>query len=263
MFQEERMTLILEHLNKHKRINVEDICKLFSVSRDTARRDLVNLEKQGSILRTHGGAILPPEQKVITNYNDRLKYEYETKRHIGKLAATLIKNEDTIIMDTSTTVQASAEFISANHCTVITNSINVADILTNKQGVDIHLLGGQLNHEHRFLYGGAALSMLSNYFADKVFLGALGLTAQGVTVSHPEDAEVMRKMIEQSKEVIILADHSKFGNNAVYKVAELKDVDIIITDQLPPKPLLNILNEKNINLIIVNYDGGFYETDSY
>lgn len=250
MYQEERIQMILNYLGEHKRINVEEICNLCNVSRDTARRDLVKLEEKGAILRTRGGALLPTLTKEIKSYKDRLYNGSKEKKAIGKLAASLIKNGDKIIMDTSTTVQACSEFLQADNCTVITNSINQADILSNKPEVRIHLLGGQLNQEQRFLYGPSVISMLSNYYVDKTFIGTCGLTEEGVMVSFEEDGFVMKKMIEQTDQVILLVDSSKFGKKGFFKVADLSQIDIIITDQLPDKSLMDVFDHYEISVML-------------
>ncbi|WP_411681429.1 DeoR/GlpR family DNA-binding transcription regulator [Clostridium thailandense] len=251
MYQEERMQLILEYLNKNRRISVEEICKLYKVSRDTARRDLVNLEKKGSIVRTHGGAILPITNEEVKNYSERLLSNVEEKHKIARLASSLIKERDTVILDTSTTVQACAELLEDKACNVITSSINVADILSQKSKIKIFLLGGKLNNKDRYLYGTATINMLSYYFADKAILGALAVSANGITVADDEDAAVMRKMVEQSKESIVLVDHKKFNKISGFKVCDLSSISLIITDAYPEEEFMKILDENNVNLVIV------------
>lgn len=250
MYQEERLQLILDYLQANSRISVEDICNLYKVSRDTARRDLVILEKQKAIVRTHGGAILPIPNKELLNYSERLLYDVEEKHKIAKLSASLVKERDTIILDTSTTVQAFVELLENKQCNVITNSINVADILSKKNNIKVFLLGGKLNNFHRFLYGSATINMLSDYFADKCFISAFGVSEKGITTTDDEDAAVMKKMTEQSKQTILLADHSKFNNNGNYKVCDLSQIDLIITDKQPNEPFMKILNRNNIRLLI-------------
>lgn len=250
MYQEERMQFILDYLNINRRISVDDICKLYKVSRDTARRDLVNLEKQGSIVRTHGGAILPAINEEVKNYSERLLANVEEKHKIAKLAASLIKERDTVILDTSTTVQACAELLEDKDCNIITNSINAADTLSKKNKIKTFLLGGKLNNEHRYLYGNSTVNMLSYYFADKAIIGALAISSHGITSADDEDAAVVRKIIEQSKESIVLVDHKKFNKIANFKVCDLSSIDLIITDAYPDKEFMKVLEKNNVNLII-------------
>ncbi|AXI10164.1 DeoR/GlpR transcriptional regulator [Oceanobacillus zhaokaii] len=249
MYQEERLLAILEFLKKNNRITVEQICTLFDISRDTARRDLVKLEEEKSIIRTRGGAILPLAQNHVPSYSNRLKTVSNEKEQIGRRAASLISPGDTIILDTSTTVQACAESLGDLDCTVITNSINQAEILSAKQSLNIQLLGGTLQKEHRYLYGLSVIEKLSEYHVDKAFIGVLGVSEKGLTNVHEEDGEIKRKMIEQAKQVIVLADHTKLGKTGFFKYASLKDIDLLITDRTPPKAFRDLLTENNIDLL--------------
>ncbi|MDQ0199176.1 DeoR/GlpR family DNA-binding transcription regulator [Neobacillus ginsengisoli] len=249
MYQEERLVAILEFLKRNNRISVEQICSLFDVSRDTARRDLVRLEEEKSIVRTRGGAILPSVHNEVKNYSHRLKTVSEEKRIIGKKAASLIYPGDRVILDASTTVQSCAEQIENTDCTVITNSINLAEVLSSKQDVNIQLLGGKLQKEHRFLYGSSVVEKLSEYHVDKAFIGVVGISERGLTIAHEEDGTVKRKMIRQAKQVIVLADHTKLGITDFFRFADLKDIDLLITDKTPPKAFIDLLRKNNVELL--------------
>ncbi|WP_301553225.1 DeoR/GlpR family DNA-binding transcription regulator [Guptibacillus hwajinpoensis] len=250
MYQEERMLAILDYLKKHERISVEQICDLFLVSRDTARRDLVKLEEEGAVTRTRGGAVLPQLRHEIKSYQDRLNVVSEEKQRIGKKAATFVTDGDVVILDASTTVQACAEFLLDKQATVITNSIHQADILSNGELLNIHLLGGKLEKDHRFLYGSAVVEKVSSYNADIAFIGVVGISEQGLTIAHEEDGMVKRKMIEQSNYVIALADSSKFGRSEFFRFAKLEDVDLIITDKTPDQHVEQMLDAHHVKLII-------------
>ncbi|WP_027417069.1 DeoR/GlpR family DNA-binding transcription regulator [Aneurinibacillus terranovensis] len=251
MYQEERLLAILQHIKQHHRVSVQEICHLFGVSRDTARRDIVKLEEQGAIVRTRGGAILPTLTKEINNYKERLLFESTGKRAIGRTAASLIKNGDYIIMDASTTVQFAAEYFCSENNVVVTNSIDIAGILTSKKQVSIHLLGGKLNSEHRHVCGAQTIAMLADYQVDKLFLGACGITAEGLSYPHEEDGNVKREMIKRADQVIVLADHSKFGKKLFYRVASLDDIDLIITDREPDGDIADILHQHEIEMMVV------------
>lgn len=254
LYQEERLFSIMEFLRKHKRISVEQICSLFQVSRDTARRDIVKLEKEKSIIRTRGGAILPAVHHVVENYSRRLKIVSEEKKTIGKKASSLIHPDDRIILDTSTTVQSCAEQIDNIDCTVITNSINQAEVLSSRPKLNIQLLGGTLQKEHRFLYGTSVVEKLSDYHVDKVFIGVVGISDRGLTNVHEVDGVVKRKMIEQADQVIVLADHTKLGVTGFFRFADLQDVDILITDRTPPAIFRELLDRHNVELLTADQD---------
>ncbi|UOR10791.1 DeoR/GlpR family DNA-binding transcription regulator [Halobacillus amylolyticus] len=250
MYQEERLIEILNYLRNERRISVEKICELFNVSRDTARRDLVKLEEQQAILRTRGGAILPSTRNKIKDYSNRLQTDSGEKLHIGRKAASLIRNGDKIILDASTTVQSCADQLKELDCTVITNSINQAEILSSKAKLTIHLLGGQLHKEHRFLYGTSVIDRLSKYHVDHAFIGVVGISEHGLTIAHEEDGMVKRKMIERAKQVTVLADHTKVGVTDFYQYAGLEDIDLLITDRTPSLDFQELLTTHQVELLV-------------
>ncbi|WP_273832207.1 DeoR/GlpR family DNA-binding transcription regulator [Guptibacillus sedimenti] len=250
MYQEERMLAILDYLKKYERISVERICELFLVSRDTARRDLVKLEEEGAVTRTRGGAVLPELRHEIQSYHDRLKVVSEEKQRIGKMASNYVNPGDVVILDASTTVQACAEFLVEKQATVITNSIHQADILSNGAYLDIHLLGGKLEKDHRFLYGSAVVEKVGSYNADIAFIGVIGISDNGLTIAHEEDGMVKRKMIQQSHYVIALADNSKFYRSEFFTFAQLEDIDLIITDELPEENIQTMLRNHQVKLVV-------------
>lgn len=250
MFQEERLRAIVNYLKNSKRISVDEICSLYDVSRDTARRDLVKLEEDKLIIRTRGGAILPSLHHEIKNYSNRLHIVSAEKQSIGKKAASLIQHGDYIILDTSTTVQACAEHLEDIDCTIITNSINQADILSTNTKANIHLLGGEFQKEHRYVYGTSVIEKLSHYHVDKAFIGVIGISEVGLTVAHEEDGVVMKKMMEQANQVILLADHTKMGVTGYYRFGMLKDIDLLITDQEPPEEFQKLLNQNDVEVVV-------------
>ncbi|WP_339259497.1 DeoR/GlpR family DNA-binding transcription regulator [Paenibacillus sp. FSL R5-0749] len=249
MFQEERMQLIVEHLHKHNRISADDIVTLFDVSRDTARRDLIKLEEQDAIIRTRGGAILPPPPQKFRSYKDRLLDVSEEKRAIGKLAAAIVRQGEIIILDSSTTVQACAENLNGKSCTVITNSIHSADLLSNHTAVQIRLLGGKVDKEQRYVYGTSVIETLSHYYVDKAFIGIGGITMDGFSASE-EEGKIKHQMMKAAKKVIVLADQSKFDKRYGYRFADWSLVDVLITDQWPTQEWLVFLAEQQVEILI-------------
>ncbi|WP_169088798.1 DeoR/GlpR family DNA-binding transcription regulator [Paenibacillus sp. PL91] len=252
MFQEERINAIMEHLKQYQRVDIKDICQQYDVSRDTARRDLLKMEALGLIVRTHGGAVLPIKPKEIYEYKERLVRESGEKREIGHFAASLVNNGDFIMMDASTTVQFAAENLSSENNVVVTNSIDIADVLSRKNTVRTYLLGGELNARHRFLFGQSTLNMLADYQVDKLFLGACGITANGLSYPYEEDGVVKREMINRANQVIVLADHTKFGNQMFYKIAGLESIDLLITNQKPNQEMMDNLKEHQVELLVVS-----------
>ncbi|RWZ54700.1 DeoR/GlpR transcriptional regulator [Halobacillus fulvus] len=250
MYQEERLIEIIQYLHEHHRISVEQICKRFDVSRDTARRDLVKLEEQQAIIRTRGGAILPSSHKEVKDYTHRLRTVSDEKKRIGAKAASLIREGDRVILDTSTTVQACSNQWPETKGTVVTNSIHQAEILSSHPSLDLQLLGGSLQKEHGFLYGTATIERLKHYNVDKAFIGVVGLSEKGLTIAHEEDGMVKKTMIDQAEQVIVLADHTKFGVTEFFRFADLEDVDIVITDRAPDEAFQKWLEDHGVELLV-------------
>jgi DeoR/GlpR family transcriptional regulator of sugar metabolism len=249
--QEERLAHIFEYLKQHRRVTVQTICDMFNVSRDTARRDVVKLVKTGTVVRTRGGVMLPNLTKEVFGYKERLTQESAGKLKIGRTAASLVKDGEYVIFDASTTVQFAAECLTARDVTVVTNSIDVASILSERDDITVHLLGGILNGRHRFLHGASTLEKLSEYQVDKLFLGACGITVDGLSYPHEEDGVVKREMIRRADQVIVLADHTKFGKRLFHKVSGLESIDMIITDRKPDEEILRVLSEFEVQVIVV------------
>jgi DeoR/GlpR family transcriptional regulator of sugar metabolism len=251
MFQEERHIAILQHIKQHQRISVQDICDLYKVSRDTARLDVVTLEEQGLLIRTRGGAILPTLTKTTDSYENRLNNVTAEKTAIARLAASLITNGDYLMFDVSTTVQLAAEYISTQNHFAVTNSIDIASVLCKKENIRIHLLGGQLDVQNRYVTGAKTLEMLADYHVDKLFLGACGISKEGLTSQDESDAYLNREMIKRADQVIVLADHSKFSKRFFYKVCDLNQVDLLITDKALEGELKQLFDENEIEVKII------------
>ncbi|SDI52856.1 DeoR/GlpR family DNA-binding transcription regulator [Alteribacillus bidgolensis] len=250
MYQEERMAAIIDYLKRHQRMSIQDMCQNFHVSRDTARRDVVKLTEQGLVIRTHGGVMLPRVKESLKDYAERLERSAEEKNKIAKHASQLIESEEVIMLDASTTVQFTAEKIHSSRLTVITNSIVNAESVSPKNDTEIYLLGGRLNPEHRFLFGPNTLSKLEQYYADKAFMGVVGISEDGFYYAHEEDAAVKKKMSERADKVYVLADHSKFHKKHFYKGMDLSIADVIITDRLPSDDFITLFNDNGIDMII-------------
>lgn len=258
MYQEERLIGILEHLQESGRISADQICELFQVSRDTARRDLVRLEEEKKIVRTRGGAILPTLTKDAPFYSERLQTEPASKQAIGRKAASLVKDGDYVILEASTTVQSLADYWQTRNNVVVTNSIDIAGMLAGKNGVTVNLLGGVFHGNHRSVYGARTVAALADYHVDRLFIGAGGMTGDGLTIMYEEEGFLIREMMRRSDQVILLADHSKFGKRMFHRFAALSDIDMIITDRMPDPELADALGQNEVEIAVVK-EGGHHD----
>lgn len=250
MYQEERRNYILEELYKQKRITVDQICKTLKISKDTARRDLLALEKKALIVRTHGGAILPDKREKVKNYKERRGFLTEAKKKIAEETLKFIENEEKIFIDNSTTVQYVIEMFNTKNIHIVTNSYHILEVAKKNQKIDITMLGGKYNFEQGTFFGEDTLRAIDSHFADIALVGSVGVAKEGLTVATGEDAVIMNAMVKRAQRTILLADSSKLNKISYYKICGLEDIDLLITDKKPEEEFIKILKEKNIELVV-------------
>lgn len=248
MYQEQRLTLIKEFLSTHKSITLEEICEILGVSKDTARRDLVKLEGRKEIIRIKGGATLPSANWNLIDYKERKTTA--GKERIAQRASLLINNHYDILMDTSSTGALMTKFMGNKQVNVVTNSIDIVDLLGEYTTIQTFMLPGKFNRKNRNLIGPRTIETLNDFKVDQLFLGACGISSDGVTSSDEEETYLKKKMISCARQVILLADHSKFEKAFLHKVCDLTDIDVIITDRNLDAAVMEIIAENNISLIV-------------
>ncbi|MED4128085.1 DeoR/GlpR family DNA-binding transcription regulator [Shouchella miscanthi] len=242
MYQEERLVKIVSELKKRGKLSNQDVCQLLDVSRDTARRDIIRLVEEGNAVRTHGGIastflMSELEKYKESGFNERKERASREKRMIAKKAASLLKDKDLCFFDVSTTI-ASLSTLVTKKIAVYTHSLDNAEILAKKEFVDFHLLGGRFNQENRFFYDLFTIkSQLEDVYFDYAFIGAAGLTEDGVYFVDKEDARIKKEAIKRAKRVYVLTDYEKFNKTSYYKSAGLADIDVVITNEFPPENL--------------------------
>lgn len=229
-----RHQLILEELNKHGSVTVNELSEKLDVSAVTIRKDLSTLEDQDKLYRTHGKAILINPYTGNKHIDDKALLAAEEKSSIGKVAASLIEPEDSILLASGTTVHALAHEINTDaHITVITSALKVSSILSNLPNCDIIQLGGSVRSSSLSVVGNEALNTLDNFSCTKLFLGVDGVDISfGLTTTNAMEAVLNKKMIEVAQKVIVLCDSSKFGRRGFSKICNIEEVDQIITDTL-------------------------------
>ncbi|MBZ9609807.1 DeoR/GlpR family DNA-binding transcription regulator [Clostridium estertheticum] len=250
MFAEERKSKILDSLNKYGKVKVCDLSQLYEVSEVTIRRDLQELEEDELIKRVHGGAILNRNTKFEPTFSEKVDKFYDEKESVGKIAASMIVDGDTIAIDAGTTTLSIAKYITAKDITVLTNSVDVAYELSKKQDVEVIVTGGTLRWETRAMVGPVADNTLKNFRVDKAFMGSNGVCIiNGLTTPNIIEASTKREMIKIAKQTILLCDHTKFGTIYFAKIVDLDRVDIIITDNQLDNELLEKFEEKGVQIM--------------
>ncbi|SNS98048.1 transcriptional regulator, DeoR family [Anaerovirgula multivorans] len=250
MFAEERKAKILEILNTSYRIQVNDLTEALQVSESTIRRDLQDLEQEGLLKRTHGGAVKLENTSFEPTMNEKELTNIEEKIEIGKKAAAFIEDNDTVILDAGTTTLQIAKNIQARNVTVLTNSMLIALELLNNKEVEVIIAGGYARREIVSIVGPITDKIIQSLRVDKAFIGTNGITIEdGCTTPNVDEAHTKSIMIQSAKEIYIVADHSKFGTVSFARIARLDEIDGIITDEEIDQNILEKYQSKNIQII--------------
>lgn len=223
---------------------------MLNISRDTARRDIIKLVEEGTAIRTHGGIALPHFKEEIKAYKERLTTASKQKHLIGKEASTYIMDGELCFLDVSTTIKFLCEHLKVNS-TLYTHSLDNAAILSTKENVELHLLGGTFNQKNRFFYGPEMTSQLNDICFDKAFFGSAGISSDGIYFADQEDAYIKKIVSKRTKQVFLLADYEKFNHTSYYKAISFSDVDTLITDKEPPKNIVELLNNHGVKVELV------------
>lgn len=232
LFEEGRKRQMTEYVRMKEIASVQELAQLFHVSESTIRRDLKDLEEAGQLRRTHGGAVFIEDDNLeppFVEKEDRFRLQ---KIAIAKAAAKLIRDGDTILLDSGTTTYFLAKELKGfNRLTVVTNSIMVAQQIAMQQGIELVLTGGTLRHPTLSMVGPIAERTIESIRVDKSFIAMNGIDpVGGLTTPNIGEAEMKRKMMQIGTRTILLFDHSKYGKKTFAKVADFTEVDHYITD---------------------------------
>lgn len=254
MLGRERQNLILDTLNSSRTVRIPELTERFNVSVATIRRDLDILESEGLIRRIYGGAELA-ERKSYEQpiFNTRVTRHAAQKAAIGAAAAKLISEGDTVVLDIGTTTLEVAKNIGEiSHLTVLTNSLPVLNELVSGN-VNVYALGGRLRGQELSIGGSIAEETLGNFFVDKAFVGAGGVTLEnGITDYSPDSAQLCSAIMKRANEVILVVDSSKFNKNVFAKVAPINHIDTVVTDSGIPQEYVDFFAKSDIRLIIAD-----------
>jgi DeoR family transcriptional regulator of aga operon len=233
-----RSECIMKFLLRTGTASIEEILAEAGSSAPSIRRDLARLESRGLIRRTHGGAtlvepLLYEPFRYDSSFQAREQRNASEKRRIGVAAAELVLKNETIGLTAGTTATHIGRSLRhREHIQVVTNAINIGMELCNQPGIRTFLTGGTVPWAWSFsLTGNAALNFLNDVYMDKVFLSVLGMDLErGATTLEADEALVFRKMLKQSKKVIVVADSSKLGKVSPAFICPLSEVHMLITD---------------------------------
>ncbi len=253
MLAEERRDEILQLLRAEGRVRVGDLSRRFATSEVTIRSDLRELRERGLARKAHGGALLPEDAARDVPLLEKARQHLAEKQRIGAAAAALVKDGETIILDSGTTTQEIAKRIKdRQNLKVITNGVNIAMELVGARGVQVVLLGGVVRDNSFSVVGHFAEKMLADFAADKAFLGADGCDLDfGLSTPNVDEARVNQAMVAAARERILVADASKFGRKCLSRIVALSEMHRVISDRELSEELQASLRERGLEVIIV------------
>ena len=252
MFANERRNKILELLNRRSSVTVTELTGLFQVSLETIRRDLEYLEQHGALKRVHGGALSIKRMQNYTGLSERLAEHQPEKRQIARAALSHIHEGDRIALDAGSTTSELAHLLcdSFHKLTIVTASLTIFEILSEKPGFQVILTGGFYLPDEKAFYGHLALDTIRQLHVSAFFHAPSALSLNfGLSEHVKELAEVQRALIASADQVIVLADSSKFETCAALKVCDLSPRFLYLTDNGLPEEIRDAWKKASLDII--------------
>jgi DeoR family transcriptional regulator, fructose operon transcriptional repressor len=252
MLAEERRARIIELLGEHKNgvVSVTELGKALGTSAMTIRRDFDYLEAAGYLRRVHGGAVASANLLEEIPFNERHVKSSDEKQEIGRLAASLVKDGETIILDAGTTTEQIARYLTQKELVVITNAMPVAEVLSHAPHITTILLGGVLKKIELCTVGSILVQNINRLTVDKMFLSVSGLSLEkGATDPDMREAEAKQAMMQSAREVILVADSQKWGVNTLMQVAPLNMIHCVVSDDGLPEAAVKNLQENGVRVL--------------
>ncbi len=247
----ERREEILEILNKNKSVTVEELATELFVSGATIRRDLRDMEKQGLIKRSHGGAMAFKSSAEETAFAIRQQQNIIAKKSIAKLASKLIKNGDSVFIDSSSTVGAVVPLLNNfQYLSVTTTGLRNALLLSETNNVKIYIAGGQIQNHSNSIIGTDTMDYIARIHADVSLISCSGVGIDsGFTDSSIEQSKLKQQMRKNSNVLAVLCDSTKFGKTFLCRNFLFDEVDYLITDKTPPIEFVEKIAETKCKIL--------------
>ncbi|MFD2445379.1 DeoR/GlpR family DNA-binding transcription regulator [Bacillus sp. CGMCC 1.16607] len=244
-----RKNKIKELIIEKKSVTVSELTNLFKVTEETIRRDLKQLEDEGLLNRTYGGAYISDGVQNDVNVNLREFIHVEGKKKIASKCISMIKSGDSIFLDASTTSLVIASQLEDKKLTVVTNSIKVVNTLIEKPNINIVVIGGTLASSSLSNLGRNAESNMSHYFFDTAFISCRSVSMQhGVTDSNEQQAGIRKLATEHANNVYLIADYTKFDKTSFARICGFDKINNVVVDKTLSSDWRQFLEEQNISL---------------
>ncbi len=251
MKQAHRILEVQELFAKQEFVSIDELCSRFNSSKSSIRRDLIELEAKNVLRRVHGGAISLQTRDDVMDFGHLSTSCHEEKLRIGVAAEKLVEDGQTVILGGGSTVVEVARRLSDRPIQIVTNSLPVAQIFWDSKQAEVILTGGYLYPRLGVQLGPICEKMLAGVSADVLIMGIRGITEAGISDSNSLIVESLRAMIRAVRKVVIVADHSKFGRDALIRVASLHEIHQVVSDKELPVNFRKILEEHHVSCLLV------------
>ncbi|KGK01055.1 DeoR/GlpR family transcriptional regulator [Thalassotalea sp. ND16A] len=252
MTQQQRQALILEKIHQSGFVTIDELVDHFKVTPQTIRRDLNQLAKVQKISRHHGGAGIE-SSTVNTDYQTRKIMDLQAKEKIAAELVRMIPNGASLFINIGTTTETIARALLEHQgLQIVTNNLNVASILGAKEDFSVVIAGGEVRHRDGGVIGETTEEFIKKFRMDFGIIGISGIDLQGSLLDFDyREVRVAQAIIANSRQVLLAADHTKFGRNAMVRLGNINQANHFFTDATPPSEIQQILLEHNVNLHLV------------
>ena len=251
MARNDRNDEILDQVRRHGFVTIDDLAQHFDVTPQTIRRDINGLCAQGLLRRYHGGAGVPSNVENVAYDNRRIMHR-DAKRLIAGMVARHIPDKSSVFINIGTTTEAVAETLLARkNLRVITNNLNVASVLSAREDFQVVIAGGLVRSRDRAIIGEATLDFIQQFRVEYAIIGISGIDLDGTLLDFDyREVRVAQAIIANSRHVFLVADHSKFGRNAMVRLGTLSQVSTLFTDRPPPPEIQEALDAHGVQLVL-------------
>lgn len=250
MAADERRKRIAENVARRGFASLAELAAELEASESTIRRDLEALDQAGSIRRTHGGAMAPSDAISIPAFEDRSRVCPSEKRSIGAATARLIADGETVLLDGGTTTFEVARHLLGRSIQVVTNSLPIAHLLAGDRRVDLTMVGGYVYPRTGVAVGALAAQFLATVHARRLIMSVAGITERGFFNSNTLLVETELQMMRAVDEVVVVADHTKFGQQSLAFLCELGRVQRLVANAGLSEPHRRMIEQAGLELIV-------------
>jgi DeoR family glycerol-3-phosphate regulon repressor len=245
----QRQEQIIALVRERGFVAIEALAEHFDVTPQTIRRDINQLCDQGLLRRYHGGAGLPSSVENLAYQTRQVLHQEEKARLARVLAGEIPDNASLFINIGTTTEEVAKALVDHKGLRIITNNLNVANILAGRPDFEVIVAGGVVRSRDRGIVGEASIDTIQQFKVDFGIIGISGIDDDGTLLDFDyREVRAAQAIIKNSRRVFLATDHTKFGRNAMVRLGHVNEIDALFTDRLPPKPMLDILAAAEVEL---------------